>query len=282
MKILAIVVTYYPEKSLLKRNINAFIEHVDKVLIWENTPELEKFKYRFIQHEKVEYCGDGINSISHALNHGWHYAKDKDYDYLLTMDQDSQWNDFDDFLKHTVNNPDTPVGVWGPFCCWENETQSINKSESIIQKYDCIITSGMLISIGIIDRIGGWNEFFDIDCVDDEFCLSANRLGINCYVIGMCKMNHHLGNPRLVKILGKTAHVPNYTYKRLYGIYKSHVVLLRMFPEVQSIRSLFLNHWLPLIKWIVVCENDRLRKFFAILGGMIKGLVCRIPPKPFY
>ena len=45
MRILAIVVTYYPEKELLKKNISAFIDHVDKVLIWENTPEQEKLNY---------------------------------------------------------------------------------------------------------------------------------------------------------------------------------------------------------------------------------------------
>ena len=34
--ILAIVVTYFPEEKLLKENVNAFIDSVDKVLIWEN------------------------------------------------------------------------------------------------------------------------------------------------------------------------------------------------------------------------------------------------------
>ena len=67
-KILAIVVTYYPEKELLERNVQAFINRVDKVLIWENTPSPDKMSYRFISHEKVEYYGDGINSISRALN----------------------------------------------------------------------------------------------------------------------------------------------------------------------------------------------------------------------
>ena len=41
-RILAIVVTYYPERDLLVRNVEAFIDHVDKVLIWENTPSKDK------------------------------------------------------------------------------------------------------------------------------------------------------------------------------------------------------------------------------------------------
>ena len=69
MKILAIVVTYFPEKELLEKNISAFINDVDRVLIWENTPDEKKLEYRFIDNSKIEYCGDGINSISHALNY---------------------------------------------------------------------------------------------------------------------------------------------------------------------------------------------------------------------
>ena len=101
-KILAIVVTYYPERDLLEKNISAYIEYVDKVLIWENTPEEYKLQYRFVEHKKVEYCGDGINSISHALNHAWKYAIENGYDYLLTMDQDSLWADFSSFLNNTI------------------------------------------------------------------------------------------------------------------------------------------------------------------------------------
>ena len=66
-KILAIVVTYYPEKDLLVRNIRAFIEHVDKVLIWENTPSPDKLQYRYFTHEKVEYYGDGVKSVEFCM-----------------------------------------------------------------------------------------------------------------------------------------------------------------------------------------------------------------------
>lgn len=78
-KILAVVVTYYPDEELLTKNIQAFVNDVDKVLIWENTPESEKLNYRFIQNEKIEYRGDGVNSIARALNYAWRYAKEKGY-----------------------------------------------------------------------------------------------------------------------------------------------------------------------------------------------------------
>ena len=102
-KVLAIVVTYYPEKHLICNNIEAFIDNVDKVLIWENTPQEECNKYRFLVNEKIEYCGDGNNSISKALNYGWKYARENGYNYLLTMDQDSVWVNFPLFLDKTIN-----------------------------------------------------------------------------------------------------------------------------------------------------------------------------------
>lgn len=270
MKILAIVVTYFPDKDLLIKNVSSFVDNVEKVLIWENTPKSERKKYRFIEHEKVEYCGDDMNSISHALNYAWNYAVDNKFDYLLTMDQDSQWVDFKEFLSETIYNPNAPIGIWGPYH---------NDSLQEILEYDAIITSGMLVKTSLISKIGGWNEFFAIDCVDDEFCLSAKRLGINSYIIGMCKMTHHLGNPKPVTVWGKTAYTGNYSHKRLYSIYKNHLVLVRMFPEIQSIKRDFWNYWIPQIKWIVVCEDNHLKKFFAIFRGLLIGLLCQIPSR---
>jgi len=52
-KILAIVVTYFPEKDLLEKNISAFIDYVDKVLIWENTPEKQRLQYRYTNTQKL-------------------------------------------------------------------------------------------------------------------------------------------------------------------------------------------------------------------------------------
>ena len=149
-RILAIVVTYYPEKDLLERNVQAFINHVDKVLIWENTPSPDKLDYRFIEHEKVEYYGDGINSISRALNYAWEYANEYGFDYLLTMDQDSYFENFDYYISKTVLNPKVPEGIWTPQMNGEIVSEDF-------EEIDIPITSGMLASVKIINTIGGWN-----------------------------------------------------------------------------------------------------------------------------
>ena len=65
-RILTIVITYFPEKNLLEKNISSIINEVEKILIWENTPADKRVGYRLPPNGKIDYSGDGINSISHA------------------------------------------------------------------------------------------------------------------------------------------------------------------------------------------------------------------------
>ncbi len=268
-KILAIVVTYYPERDLLEKNISAYIEYVDKVLIWENTPSDVKLQYRFVDHKKVEYCGDGINSISHALNYAWKYAQKHGYDYLLTMDQDSLWGDFYAYIMQTVYNTETPSGIWGPNAYDENVSYEILEFEKII-------TSGMLLKVDLIDYIGGWNESFPVDCVDDEFCLRANRKGIKSYILGKCLLRQQYGAPKNVSFLGHSATITYDSPRRLYSIYRSHVILLRLFPEVKCIKTEFWGYWVPQIKWYVFRGTKPVSNLYAIFRGVLEGFVCKL------
>lgn len=272
MKILAIVVTYFPEKELLEKNIAAYINDVDRILIWENTPDEKIFDYRFLDNEKVEYCGDGVNSISHALNYAWRYAESNGYDYLLTMDQDSVFEDFNQYLDYTINNKSLPKGVWGP----------VISSKEIPAKKVCddpfwefksplgVMTSGMLLYLPIISQLGGWNESFAIDCVDQEFSLKARRMGVKEFTINTI-LNHHLGNPQEVRILGHQVRLFNYSPLRYYSIYRNNIRLIKMYPEEVYFKEYFICCWIGSIKWILLLEKHRIKKLYYIFKGIISG-----------
>ena len=98
MKILAAIVIYNPDWSLLGDNIRAFYDHVDHILVWNNSdarirlsdirglqPFFQKTTYKTL-HKNV--------GIAQALNYAWHYAKEHGYDTLLTMDDDSVFEDY--------------------------------------------------------------------------------------------------------------------------------------------------------------------------------------------
>ncbi len=268
--ILAVVVTYFPEEELLKKNIGAFIDNVDKVLIWENTPHERRMDYRFIRHEKVEYHGDDINSISHALNYAWQYAQENGYDHLLTMDQDSCFENFHDYLRHTIYNANAPEGIYTP----PIKEMNIEANEEFVE-IQRPITSGMLLPVCLINKIGGWDEEFKIDAVDDEFCLHAHALGIKIFLVKDIVMDHRLGNPEKRKLLGHKVILKNYPPSRLYGIYKNNILLIRKFPQFSYIRDDF-KGWLRYIVWILLYEDNKARKFISILRGCFSGLTKRL------
>lgn len=193
-RILAIVVTYYPDEELLTKNIQAFVNELDKVLIWENTPEKEKLKYRFVQHEKIEYCGDGANSIARALNYAWRYARQNDYDYLLTMDQDSLFLDFPSYKKTVLENSLSQDAIYGP--------NFSRKPIDPIQEKHYTITSGMMLPVTVLDAVGGYDEFFAVDGLDLDLCLRARQIGIRTYVIRDSTLKHKFGKPVTVSFFG--------------------------------------------------------------------------------
>lgn len=264
-RILAIVVTYYPEKDLLERNVQAFINHVDKVLIWENTPSPDKLDYRFIEHEKVEYYGDGINSISRALNYAWEYANEYGFDYLLTMDQDSYFENFDYYISKTVLNPKVPEGIWTPQMNGEIVSEDF-------EEIDIPITSGMLASVKIINTIGGWNESYTIASVDDEFFLLAHQCKIKKYKIKNVSLLQRFGITQVVTVFGHKLELRNYGPQRLYDIYRNNIILIRKYPKIDYLRKNFFHYWLKAIVLVFLFEKQRFSKTAAIFKGIISGL----------
>ena len=275
-RILAIVVTFFPEKELLKKNINAFIDKVDKVLIWENTPGNKKHEYRFITDSKVEYCGDGINSISHALNYAWKYAVSKGYDYLLTMDQDSLFENFSYYVEKSIQSDSFNDVIWTPTLVTSEYPKPLSKSAGITEVKSAI-TSGMFQKISVISKIGGWNESFAIDGLDDEYVFYAQRIGVKICRVMDAFMNQQYGNPQKVEFLGHSVTLANYSARRYYMIYRSHVQLVRMFPEQKMFILGCKEHWGGLIKWIFVFEDQRFKKLYKIISGIINGYISKLP-----
>ena len=263
-RILAIVVTYYPDRELLIQNVGAFIDYVDKVLIWENTTSETKL-YRFVQHEKIEYCGDGINSISRALNYAWRYAKDNGYMYLLTMDQDSVWENFESYLKRTIWNPQAPYGLYGP-----NVSGKIYEEQWVHQD---LITSGMLVPLQILDDVGGYYEQFNVDGIDLYLCYSAREKGYEAYMIPQSRMNQHFGRIGVNSFTFCKFSTYNYSATRLYEIYKSQIIILRRFKTNREFKKFF---WMNrIIKWplkIILVETHKIEKIEAIIRGIVDGL----------
>ena len=266
MRILAVIVSYYPDVELLERNVASILSGVERIMIWENTPSPENLKYRLPDNGKVFYASEGENiGISKALNKARDLALNEGFDALLTMDQDSVWHGFEDFLS-AVSSQDAPFGLYGPAVYASSFTEKFNK-------VDTLITSGMLVLREVFYRIGGYEEEFFVDGIDLDFCYKASEAGISSWVVAGSYLEQRFGGKRTVTFLGFRPEVYDYSPARLQGICYSQMVLLRKYSSNPYRKRDFLKHYfLKRIPRIILFEKDKCNKVRAIVSGTLQGL----------
>lgn len=241
MKILAVTVVYNPPEEMLLRSVASYADSVARVMVWRNSPvpaNLEKD----LRALGCVFAGDGSNAgISCALNAAWKEAVSGGFDALLTMDQDSVWHGFEEFIA-AVDSPSSPAGFYSPLICQNGEKPA--DSSGGFTAVDTAFTSGMLIPLKVLERVGGWDESFLVDGVDNEFCLHALSLGIKCWKCGAGWLEHRLGKVEFKRFLGLRFRVYNYPPERLYGIYLNNLTAIRRYPDVSGgFRRQFLRVW---------------------------------------
>lgn len=92
MKLLGVVILYYPDKEQIMLNIASYLDEVDALLIWDNTPPADRRVLDFgrqqenkiIRRDKERNVGLGF-----PLNEAVRYGTENGFTHLLTMDQDS-------------------------------------------------------------------------------------------------------------------------------------------------------------------------------------------------
>ncbi|HEY9877261.1 MAG TPA: hypothetical protein V6D29_02335, partial [Leptolyngbyaceae cyanobacterium] len=93
-------------------------------------------------------------------------------------------------------------------------------------------TSGSLISIEASKQVDLPRMDLFIDGVDLDYGLQLRKQGCHNIVVYDARMNHHLGEPMLVRLLGKSFHIHNYSPLRFYYFYRNHTFL-----EIQNAQS---------------------------------------------
>lgn len=269
MKLLAVIATYYPEKELLTKDYSSFADNVDKVIIWENTPVKDAQKFHYLPEEQVEYMSNGCNSISKALNTVWHYAKDNGYDALLTMDQDSYFENFKEYKEWAERSIAEEPCICSP---WYFDKMT----DPMVFNQNHVITSGMVIPISILDDINGYNEDFDIDAIDIDLCLRAKNKGYKIFQNNQFRLNQRFGQVYEKKVFDKVFSGAEYNSKRLLYIFRNYIITYRRNNHPEYLKKNIHNMLVNTIKNVVFCEKNKFQKLFAITKGCYQGLTFKV------
>ncbi len=266
MKLLSVVITYYPKIDSTINNIKTYIDDVDCLIIWENTPSIDIENYRILIPEykhKIIYMGSGENElIAYPLNQCVLYSIENGYTHLLTMDQDSSF-ETGHFKKYkSILSKKNTIDIYGP-----NPNYRDTIKEGVATESLHLITSGSVFNVELFKNIGFFREEYKIDCVDYEFCYRAKKSNVISYMISEILLIQEFGESKKTFFGFYTS---NYSPFRLYYIIRNNLYLCKDFPEYHSQKSvvkLIINTFIK----ILLSESNKFNKFSAIVKGTING-----------
>jgi len=265
MKIAAIVIVYRPNEEEVTSNILRYIDHVDYILIWKNSPatillpDTAQHKVHFMGAEENEF-------IAKPLNVATDWCLENQVDYLLTMDQDSTWEDFAGFKKNVEAIKDDTVAIFAPNI---NRSFPITATPTEIQS---TITSASLHNVSIIKRLGGFREDYQIYWVDGEFCYWARANGFKILLLSQYNLEQQFGR---AKKIWRNIHAANYSVSTNYFLYRNMLWMRREFPKGVSWKTVL--HTIRLyVPGIILGEKQKGKKLIIIVKAFYEGLFHKI------
>jgi rhamnosyltransferase len=248
MDIAAVAILYHPDAET-KNRINSYIHKVKKLYIIDNTegsPDEEIGQ--FAREKNARYLHDGENrGISKRLNQAIVLALADGFEWLLTMDQDSYFEEGTmDTYFHCVHQFEakSQVGMFGV----EFNAPLGNNNNCGATETDHLITSGSIVNLAVCKKIGGFDEALFIDWVDQEFCYRAITNNFRIIKFQNILLRHQLGKVQYktsfksLKKTPRTLHSPIRIYYMVRNFlylkkkYKDHCPGLREQQRVLSNR----------------------------------------------
>lgn len=279
-KMLGVVVLYNPDLREVVENMERYVPYLDRLIVWDNSPinlNLRDIITRRLQEfeDKIQWQGTGENRfIAPAINFAWRYAKENEYDFILTMDQDSRWLDFMKYRQLIENDAgQNLLCVYTPYI--KGCDQWIIRDKK--QKRRIFINSGTVYPVEILTAIGGVDETFLLDALDHDTAIRVQEAGYDIVCLTDCILLHTMGNPTKSRLLLLKAN--NYSAGRTYEITRSHILNFRKHrkwltfsDKVRIIKDFVVMRLFR----ILLLEKDKFNKIKMLIRGLKAGLTARI------
>ncbi|MBQ8741381.1 MAG: glycosyltransferase family 2 protein [Clostridia bacterium] len=273
MKLAAVVVLYNPSAKILE-NIKSYIDYVDVVYAVDNSSSDNSAS---LHSDKIVYLSNGKNKgIAYALNRGAQQAIADGYAWLLTMDQDSTFeNDGVEKLKEFIvgcKATDSKyqydkIGLITPF-----HRTLFNEAEQLkeIDSPAVVMTSGNIISLDAYQKIGGFKDWMFIDAVDFDYCLNLRDHGYDIWRLPQVELKHNLGDVVFKTFRGKRYYGLNHSPMRRYYIVRNRHYFCDMYEDrYPGFCNAERQSTKVEVKGILLCEKNKIRKLFAMFRGYL-------------
>jgi rhamnosyltransferase len=216
--------------------------------------------------------------IATALNQGLEHARKRGCTHALLFDQDTEPAPhlLDTLRRVARRRGDLDrVAVIGinPLDVVSGRRIVGVEPEGEVSEVPTVITSGSLVNLDVLARVGPFRDDFFIDHVDEEYCLRARSMGYTVLMVHEPLAVHALGAPRYRKVLWRTLGTSNHSPLRRYYMTRNHIILAKayLFREPRWVfRSLYLRSKGFIL--MLILDDDRLRKLRLMGIGLRDGL----------
>lgn len=219
--ILAVFTLYHPESDRIQSLVKNCLAYSGcDVFLSDNAGISDELKSHF-NSPRITYHSNGGNlGLGGALNKGLTLALEKNYDYAVLFDQDSQMeSDFIEKMIHEfelVRDKDPKIIAAGPFF---NDAMP---TENVYRKM--IITSGTIIKLPLLKTVGLIDEVLFIDYVDTEWCYRARAKGYSIMKLAKVKMIRQIGHTKKLWF-GLTLNYHHYS--RTYYFFRNAIIMVK-------------------------------------------------------
>lgn len=291
ISVLAIIVTYYPDMTAVKRLVNQLGHQVDGILLIDNaTPDFcSKINEQPLSNIEIIINAENVG-LATAYNQGIKLARSKQATHIILFDQDSfpSENMVLTLLNSMKgqNSKKLQVAAAGPMYSDVKGQMSspfvrlagiglkrIGCKDDQIVDVDHLISSGCLIDLEAIEQIGGFTDSLFIDYVDTEWCWRARRNHLRLLGVGSAKMQHNLGESHFMA-LGR-ARVLHSPFRLYYQMRNQWWMILQPWIGWQW-RLMDIMRSIKIFVAVAVFAPDRKKRIQYMCKGIIHAFTERM------
>ncbi len=285
IKIVATVVLYNPD-DIVYDNIATYVSFIDKLIVIDNSTKhntqlINKIETSF---NNMIYINNNDNlGIATALNIACDRAMELGYEWILTMDQDSKFVNFEEYkyCLSEIIKKEKDIAIVTLKHTHDVGSIKIESNLCGYEEKDIVITSGNFVNLYLFDKIGRFDDSLFIDMVDYDF---SHKVIVNGYKIVQMSQHyliHQLGevfmrkNFLTGKVKEKIEHNPQRVYymtrNRLYLSKKYSALSPREYSLLKTVNILFIH---DVIK-ILLYEDNKIDKLYAKCLGLYHFVIGR-------
>ncbi len=258
-----IVVWYNPSQDNLSAT-DSYINHVNQLIIVDNSDGDNSFLIAQKHWENVIYLPNHTNKgIATALNQGCKIALSHEAEWVLTMDQDSFFDEagLETLIqKANVYCDFNNTAIFSPRHIIEDEKRKRLKTKPEYTIEDGVMTSGNILSLGAYQSIGNFLDELFIDLVDVEYCIRIAKKGLLTIMVNDVILHHFLGNGAQTTFLGFKKTFYNHSPIREYYIARNALYVAKLHKDRRK------KYWKYLLKQIKrVILYDHSKKYTKLL-----------------